>query len=140
MRIELFINFDGNCRQAIDHYAKVFGTEIEGLMTFSDAPPTSGFVPSEEDKDRIMYAGLRLGNMTVMFSDCPAGSGFVAGNNIAPTIMLTDKDEITRIFNGLKEGGQVHMDLAQTFFSELFGMVRDKFGIFWQISMDPQAK
>ena len=134
MKVELFINFDGNCRQAVEFYASVFGAEVGNLMTYADAPPTPGYTMPESDKDKIMYAGLPLGNMVAMFSDCPTGSEFVQGNNICPTISLGDKDEIARVFGRLKEGGEVYMDLAPTFFSELFCMVRDQFGIIWQIS------
>jgi len=42
-------------------------------------------------------------------------------------------DEVTRLFNELKEGGEVIMELGQAFFSELYGMVQDKFGVIWQI-------
>ena len=134
MKLEMFINFDGNCREALEFYAKVFKTEVQGLMTYGDAPAAEGYVTPEPDRERIMYAGLPVGGMVVMFSDCPPGSGFVAGNNIAPTIGSGDKDEITRLYNELKEGGVVYMELQRTFFAELFAMVQDKFGIIWQIS------
>jgi PhnB protein len=57
----------------------------------------------------------------------------VCGNNISPTISTKDKNEVTRIFNELKEGGEIFLDLQETFFSEWYGMVKDKFGIVWQI-------
>ena len=34
-----------------------------------------------------------------------------------------------------KEGGPVNMELGKTFFSEPFGMVTDKFGITWQLTV-----
>jgi PhnB protein len=134
VKLEMFINFDGNCREAVEFYAKTFNAEIGNLMTYGDAPPTPGYTMPEADRDRIMYAGLPIGGMVVMFSDAPSGSGFVEGNNICPTIGTDDKDEITRLYNALKEGGEVYMELGATFFSDLFCMVRDKFGVIWQIS------
>jgi PhnB protein len=134
MKLEMFICFDGNCREAVDFYAKVFKSKVENLMTYGDAPPDPANPVSEADKDRIIYAGLPVGGMVVMFSDMPSGTPFVKGNNIAPTISTDDKDEITRIYNELKEGGEVFMALEKTFFSELFGMVEDKFGVIWQIA------
>ena len=71
--------------------------------------------------------------MTAMFSDVPSGSGYKAGNNISPTISTNDKEEVRRIFNELSVGGNIYFDLAPTFFSELFGMVTDKYGIHLQI-------
>ncbi|MCL2368908.1 MAG: VOC family protein [Oscillospiraceae bacterium] len=134
MKLELFINFDGDCRQALEFYAKVFKAEIANLMLYSDAPPTEGYEVPEADKNRVMYAGLPIGGMVVMFSDAPADGEFVRGNNICPTIGLDDKAELTRIYNELREGGEVYMELGPTFFSELFAMVEDKFGVIWQIS------
>jgi len=133
MLMELFINFDGNCREAVEFYAKVFKSSVNNLMTYGEAPPDPNYPVAEADKDRVIYAGVPMGNIVVMFSDVPAGSEFIKGNNISPTVSVDDKDEVTRIFNELAAEGEVYMPLGQTFFSELFGMVEDKFGVIWQI-------
>ena len=133
MQLELFINFNGNCREAVEFYAKVFKSTVNNLMTYGDAPPDPSYTLSEADKDRIMYAGIPLGGMVVMFMDMPSDCPCVIGNNINPTVSTDDKEEVTRLFNELKEGGEVCMELQQTFFSEWYGMVKDKFGVVWQI-------
>jgi len=133
MQLELFINFDGNCREAVEFYAKVFRSEVGNLMTYADAPPDPNHVLNEADRDRIMYAGIPVGGMVLMFMDAPSGHPLTVGDNITPTISTDNKDEITRLFNELKEGGQVLMELQAAFFSELYGMVKDKFGVIWQI-------
>ena len=133
MQLELFINFDGNCREAVEFYAKVFKSKVGNLMTYGEAPPDPSYTLADADKDRIMYAGIPIGGMVVMFMDMPSGSPLTVGNNINPTISVGNKDEVTRLFDGLKEGGEVYMELQQTFFSEWYGMVKDKFGIYWQI-------
>ena len=102
-------------------------------MTYGDAPPDPSYALSEADRDRIMYAGVPIGGIVVMFMDYPSGGGYIKGNNINPTVSADDKDEVTRIFNELKEGGEVYMELQTTFFSEWYGMVEDKFGVIWQI-------
>ena len=134
MKLELFLNFDGNCREAVEFYAKVFKAEVGNVMTYGEAPPDPEYPTPEADKDRIIYAGVPIGGMTVMFSDVPSGSEYVSGSNISPTISSDDKNELTRIFDGLKDGGEVYMELQKTFFSEWFGMVEDKFGVIWQLS------
>ena len=45
-------------------------------------------------------------------------------------------DEIKSIFNKLKEGGTVSMELQETFWSKYYGFVVDKFGIGWQVNYD----
>ena len=133
MQLELFINFAGNCREAVEFYAKVFKSEVENLMTFAESPPDPNHPLAEADKDLIMYADIRIGGINVMFMDMPSDTQLLVGNNISPTISTDDKDEITRMFNELKEGGEVYMELRQAFFSELYGMVKDKYGVIWQI-------
>ena len=133
MQLELFFNFDGNCREAAAFYAKVFKSEVKNLMTFEQAPPCPDYPLQEADKNRIMYSDVQIGGITVMMMDMPSGSPHVAGNNINPTISMDSKEEVNRVFNELKEGGEVYMELQQTFFSEWYGMVKDKYGVIWQI-------
>ncbi|MCL1839452.1 VOC family protein [Candidatus Saccharibacteria bacterium] len=133
MNLELFINFNGNCQEALEFYSKIFKSEITSPMTYAQAPPDSGYEIAEADKDRVMYASLQIGGETVMFMDFPSDSEFIAGNNINPTINSEDKEEIKRLFNELKEGGKVYCEPQATFYSELYCMVEDKFGVIWQI-------
>jgi len=133
MQLEMFINFNGNCREAVEFYAKVFKSTVNNLMTYGEAPPDPNYIVPEADKGRVMYAGIPFGGMTVMFMDYPSGSEMTIGDNIHPTISTDNKDEITRLFNELKEHGEVYAELGQTFFSEWYGMVKDKFGIIWQL-------
>ena len=134
MKLDLFINFDGNCKQALEFYSAVFKTEVQGLMTYGDAPAEQGYKLRDEDKGRVMYSTIAIGNNSIMFCDGPAGMPVIEGNNITLTLVGQDKDELRRVFDALKDGGEVGMELCQTFWSEMFGMVTDKFGISWQIS------
>lgn len=133
MQLEMFINFNGDCREAVEFYAQVFRSTVNNLMTYGEAPPDPDYIVPEADKDRIMYAGIPFGGMTVMFMDYLSDSEMTVGDNIHPTISTDDKDEVSRIFNELKNGGEVCVELSKTFFSEWYGMVKDKYGITWQI-------
>lgn len=133
MQLELFINFDGNCREAVEFYAKAFRSEVQNLMTYAQAPPEEEHPIAEADKDRIMYAGIPIGGMTVMFMDMPSDMPLTVGDNINPTINVDDKDEVVRLFNALKEGGEAFMEPQKTFYSDLYAMVKDQFGVIWHI-------
>ena len=133
MQLELFLNFDGNCREAAEFYAKVFKSRVNNLMTYADAPPDPGNPVAQADLEKILYAGVPIGGMTVMLMDMPAGEPLTVGNNITPTYSTADKDEIVRLFGELKEGGTVYVEPSQAFFSELYCMVQDKFGVIWQL-------
>ncbi|GHV33765.1 VOC family protein [Spirochaetia bacterium] len=131
MSFDVFLTFDGDCRQALEFYAKTFKQKMpEQIMTYGQNPQGS----AEADKDRILYASIPICGCNAMFSDCPSGFHSIKGNNIMLTIGLDDEAEIKRIFNALAEGGEIEMPLGKTFFSELFGMVTDRFGIIWQVS------
>ena len=136
MKLDVFINFDGNCREAVEFYAKVFKQEVPKFMTFGDVPASEGYVASEEDKDRIMYTTLNIMGCNAMFSDVPVGESLIIGNNIAFTISMEEKDEVKRIFTELQEGGRVIMDLQETFWSQCYGYLADRFGIMWQVNHD----
>ncbi len=131
---DLFINFDGNCREAMEFYAKVFKSEVQYPMTYAETPPDADFEVAEADKDRIMYANVPIYGCNVMFSDVPSGMEFIKGNNISPTVGTDDIGEIKRVFSVLSEGGTIEMELQKTVWSQLYGMVTDKFGVIWQVS------
>jgi len=135
MTFDVFLNFDGNCRDALEFYSNVFNLDMPGnIMTYGQAPD---FQVPDETKERVLYASLPIFGCNVMFSDCPPGSNYVKGTNIALTLGTSDANEVTRLFTALKEGGYVNMDLGKTFFSELYAMVTDKYGITWQLSLSP---
>ncbi|MCL2848933.1 MAG: VOC family protein [Micrococcales bacterium] len=138
MSLDVFVNFDGQCRDAVAFYAGVFDTSVASLMTYADNPQTDVVAP--QDRDRVLYAAVPVGGHTVMFSDCPydpTGARYVPGNNIALTFGSADPDEIAEVYGRLADGGQVLMPLGRTFFSEHYAMVRDRFGIIWQLSHAP---
>lgn len=132
MSFDVFLNFDGDCRAALDFYAGVFKSQVSQVLTYGDTPGTS-----DTDKERVLYSYIPIFGHNVMFSDCPSGSEYVKGTNIALTLGCDDKLEIDRIFAALSDGGEVAMPLDKTFFSEYYGMVTDKFSVTWQLSLTP---
>ena len=58
------------------------------------------------------------------------------GNNVSLAVVSTDKNEVVSLYNALKEGGTVGMELQETFWSKAYGSLRDKYGIEWQFSLD----
>ncbi|RCW51943.1 VOC family protein [Paenibacillus prosopidis] len=134
MAVDVYINFNGNCREAVEFYAEVFGTEKPQIMTFGETPPDPNFTLPEEAKNLVMHTRLNISGSNVMFSDTFPGMPFVAGNNVSLVVNSKDMDEIKSLFHKLKEGGKVGMELQETFWSKLYGSVTDKFGIEWQFN------
>jgi PhnB protein len=136
MAINVYLNFNGNTREAIEFYEQAFGTEKTQIMTFGDAPQSPSHSLPEEAKNLVMHAQLNIGGSVVMFSDTFPGMPFTVGNNVTLAIMSNDIDKIKSYFEKLKEGGKVGMELQETFWSKCYGQVTDKFGIIWQLSYE----
>ena len=136
MSVNPYINFPGNCREAVEYYAGVFQTGKPAMMTFGEMPPDPNFAVPEEAKDLVLHARLQISGTSVMFSDLFPGMKSTVGNNISLTVISTSRDEILNGFNKLREGGTVQMDLQQTFWSKLYGDLTDKYRIHWQFSLD----
>ena len=133
-----YINFNGNCREAIVFYQKVFDTESEDLMTYGEMPPDPSFPVTDDIKDLVANASLGIGKGRVMFSDVPPGMKFTQGNHMSILITGKDKKKLKTYFNRLKEEGEIDMELQETFWSKLYGSLHDKFGIGWQVNLDSE--
>jgi len=133
MALGVFINFSGNCREALEFYSDVFGSKIEEFMSYSDAPAAEGYVTPEADKDKVMYAHINIGGSNVMFSDAPEGLPHVIGNNVILNVDVADRAEVERLFNALNTDPNPPMPPQQTFFADYYAMAADKFGLIWNI-------
>ena len=137
MRIEAYLFFNGRCEEAIEFYGKALGAEVQMLMRNRDAPekPPPGMLPPGSD-DKVMHANLRVGSSILMVSDgrCDGKPDF---KGFALSLDAATEAEAERMFNALSDGGTVQMPLAQTFWSPRFGMVADRFGVGWMVSVAP---
>ena len=137
MKVQPYLFFDGRCEEAIDFYRKALGADLLMLMRFRESPepPPPGMVPPGSE-NKVMHAGLRIGDSKVMLSD-----GRAMGNPVFQGVSLSlevpSEAEADRLFDALAEGGQVQMPMGRTFFSPRFGMVADRFGVSWMIVTTP---
>ncbi len=136
MPLDVFVNFNGNCREAVKFYAQVFGLEEPDIMIYGEAPPNSQMPVTEETKNLVMHASLTIFGTVVMFMDTTPDMQVNQGDNIVLTIRSKDLDEVQSLFNKMKNGGRILMDLQETFYSKCYGMLIDKFGIPWQFIQD----
>lgn len=136
MAINVYLNFNGNCREAAEFYAEVFNTEKPEIMTFGDAPQNPEYTLPEEAKDLVMHTRLNILGSNVMFSDVFPGSPFILGNNVSLAAVSGNEEQLKSAFEALKVGGKVAMELQETFWSKCYGSLKDKFGIEWQFSYE----
>lgn len=124
--ITTYLNFDGNCREAMTFYKKCLGAELY-LMPFSEAP----FDSPPDAKDKIMHASLTKEHTLLMASDTMPGTNVQQGNNFSLNINCESRQEIESLFAALGEKGEVTMPLQETFWAARFGVLKDQFGINW---------
>jgi PhnB protein len=129
-----YLSFGGRCQEALDFYKSALGAEVEMVMYFKDSPepaPPGMLSPGWEDK--VMHASIRIGGILVMADDgCGPSKGF---EGFSLHFALDTEADVTRIFSTLAEKGAVGMPLGKTFWSPMFGMVTDLFGVTWMISL-----
>jgi PhnB protein len=125
-----YLNFDGNCREAMEFYKKCLGAELY-VIPSSEAP---GDLPKEV-KDRIIHATLTKGSSALlMASDTMPGVPFQRGSNYSVIIQCESLQEIEKLFTALVEKGKVTMALQDTFWGARFGTLTDQFGIHWMFN------
>lgn len=133
--VQPYLSFEGRCEEAAEFYCRALGAEIVMLMRFKDnpQPPTDeSCMPAAENANKVMHMNLRIGDSTLLASDCycqgtPKFEGFSLSLT-APTVA-----EAERLFAALSDGGDVKAPLTKTFFSPSFGMVTDRFGVSWMV-------
>src|SRR5215471_6278043 len=133
--VQPYLFFNGNCEQAVDFYRKALGAEVEMSMRYKESPepPPPGMLPPGFE-NKIMHTSFRIGQTTVMASDsCSAEKSIFGGFSLS--LAVQSEAEADRAFAALADGGKVKMPLAKTFWSPRFGMVEDRFGIGWMVSV-----
>jgi PhnB protein len=132
MQMSVHLNFQGNCADAFAFYAKVFSATNPFQMTYGAAPEDTPVPP--DMKDKIMHTAIPIGDEMLMGCDVPPEQAKpFAGFRVC--VNTKDEAETKRIYDALSEGGSVQMPLAPTFWSPLFGMCTDKFGVGWMVGM-----
>jgi len=136
--VQPYLMFNGRCEEAIEFYRKALGAQVEFSMRFKESPepPPPGMVPPGFE-NKIMHCSFRIGATTLMASDgCTAGQPKFEGFSLS--ISVPNEAEADRAFNALADGGKIGMPLGKTFWSPRFGMVQDRFGVSWMVSVAAQ--
>jgi PhnB protein len=128
-KLNPYVSFDGNAREAMEFYRDVFGGEL-AVNTYGEYGNDSG-----GDADKIMHAQLEAPNgFTLMGADGAPGGDYQAGNNYS--ISLSGDDAELRDYWGkLSDGGTVMVPLEKQMWGDEFGMCADRFGVTWMVNI-----
>ncbi|HJQ08409.1 MAG TPA: VOC family protein [Candidatus Saccharimonadales bacterium] len=135
IKLNSYISFNGNAREAVEFYQSVFGGEVymDTFGSFADKMPVT-----DADKNKVMHAYLKGDNgVELMASDTPSGMEFQSGAQISLTVNGDDEATLRDYWNKLAEGGNITMPLDKAPWGDTFGMLTDKFGINWMIDIGP---
>ena len=85
-----------------------------------------------------MHVALPVGNDLLMGSDVFPGQPFVQGNNNYISLFPESREEADSLFGALSESGEIEMPMADQFWGDYFGSLKDKFGICWMINYNSE--
>jgi PhnB protein len=131
IKLNPYLNFQGNTKEAMEFYHGVFGGELT-INTFGEYPdmPTP-----EEYRDKVMHAQLLADEITIMASEGQPGQPVNFGDNVSLSLSGDETERLTRYFNELSGGGEIIMPLQPQVWGDTFGALKDKFGVYWLVNI-----
>ncbi|MFG2319004.1 VOC family protein [Streptomyces tendae] len=133
-RLNPYLSFDGDARQAMELYEQVFGGTLS-LNTFGSAG-----MPDPAYTDKIMHGMLETpSGFTLMGADTPPGMEYTPGNTFAVSLSGDDAAELRDYWEKLSAGGAVAVPLEKQMWGDVFGMCTDRFGVTWMVNISEPA-
>ena len=129
-RLNPYLSFNGNAREAMEFYRSVFGGELT-VNTFGDFGS-----PDAAVADKVMHAMLITGNgYALMASDTPPGMTHTPGSAITVSLSGDDADDLHTYWEKLSDGGTVGVPLEKQMWGDEFGQCTDRFGVSWMVNI-----
>jgi PhnB protein len=135
MDVNPYLMFNGRCEEALRFYESAVGASDVHIIRFGEAPPGAGGPGPRPPADKVMHANFRIGDTTILASDGEC-SGTTRFDGFSLSINAASDAEAKKLFDALAKGGQVRMPLAKTFWTSSFGMLVDRFGVGWMVSVE----
>lgn len=134
MKLQPYIMFNGNAREAMDFYTQALGGEVTFVQKYSEAP---GDYPKDPaTNDLIMHANIKWEGYELMIADAHPARTVSFGEAINISISIAGKEEGQKVFDALAVGGKIDMPFADQFWGATFGSLTDKFGVSWMVNAE----
>ncbi|WP_054942561.1 VOC family protein [Paenibacillus ihuae] len=132
LKLTPYITLEGRVKEAIQFYEQAIDAEVLSIITYGEMPdmPTTF---TDDLSGLVAHAKLKVGVTELMLSDTPGGSPIESGKRVTICITTNDVEQSKRIYEALRQEGQVNMPFREEPFSPGFGDVTDKFGVTFQI-------
>ena len=133
MRLDIYVNYRGNCEQAFRFYEKHLGGRITGMVRHREQP-NPGLAADWQDK--VLHARIEIGTTVLMGADIPQAE---AMRSAYLTLSLDSEEDAERVYALLVDGGEIFMKIDKTPFANRFAMLRDSFGTSWMLLHQPAS-
>ena len=132
MKLDIYLNYHGNCEEAFRFYEQHLGGRIISMMRHREGPDPAR-MPADW-QDRIMHAHMELGGTVLMGADIPHADPM---RSAYLSLTVGGTEEAERVYALLSDGGEIYMKMEETFFAARFAMLRDRFGTSWMLMAEP---
>ena len=132
MKLNPYLSFDGQCREAFEFYESALGGKITFIQTIGESAMAARMPAGIHD--RVMHVTLQIGDQVLQGADAPDHFTQPAGFCVA--VHFDSAAEGERVFNALAADGSVQMRFQETFWAKGFGMCLDKFGTPWIVNAE----
>jgi len=134
VNVQPYLFFDGRCEEALEFYREAVGARVSMMMRYNESPdPPPPETLQHGFEDKVMHATMHIGQSTIMASD--GVNDQIEFGGFSLSIAASNTEEAEKMFAALADGGTVTMPLTKTFWSPMFGMLTDKFGLAWMVSV-----
>ena len=128
MTVHAYLNFNGNCREAMTFYQKCLGGALS-FQTIGESP-LSKQMP-EKMKNCILHSTLSKGNLALMASDMVSEAGLFKGNAVSLLLNCASEQELKSCYKKLSSGAKRTGPVKENIWGKLMGCLTDKYGNNW---------
>jgi PhnB protein len=133
MRLDIYLNYPGNCEEAFLFYETHLGGRITGIVRHAETGNPN--VPADWG-EKVTHARIEIGGTVLMGADIPGAEPM---RSAYLTLSLDREEEAERVYALLADGGQIFMKMERTPFANRFAMLRDRFGTSWMLLHQAEA-
>ena len=131
-RLNPYLNFNGNARQALEFYTGVFGGNLT-LSTFADFGAAAA---GSADAGRIMHGQLETtAGYTLMAADVTSEMPYQPPAGFSVSLSGDDGEALHGYWDKLCAAGTVTMPMQKQVWGDEFGMCVDQFGVSWLVNI-----
>ncbi|MBV8364269.1 MAG: VOC family protein [Candidatus Eremiobacteraeota bacterium] len=131
MELKPYVFFYGRCEEALNFYKNALGGDYE-VMRIKDSPMANQW---PDKGNSVMHASFNAPGVSFFASDGQDAKSINADEGNISLALATKENEGERVFNALADGGKVTMPIEDAFWGGKFGIVQDRFGVEWMMTI-----